>query len=180
MRIDSSVSPKKSRRIGSAIARREKIENAAAHRIFAAFAHSGRAGEAIVLEPLRQRIHIDRIAGGGGEGFGGDLCGGGTRCRRALMVTQRCADAQASSASAPDATKPSCAAPRLPHSATRDHRAGSPRREIEHFDVVRRERNASWNARARCPSRATWTRATARSSAAGAGARVRSATQNAS
>ena len=53
--------------------RREKIENAAAHRIFAGVAHGGGAGKAVVLQPLRQARHIDRIAGRGGEGVGRDF-----------------------------------------------------------------------------------------------------------
>ena len=49
-RIDSSVSPKKSRRTGWS-ARREKIDDAAALRIFAGLAHGRARGEAVGLEP---------------------------------------------------------------------------------------------------------------------------------
>ena len=50
-------------------ARRIEIENAAALGVFAGLAHGGGAQEAVGLEPAHEIIHVDGIAGGGGEAF---------------------------------------------------------------------------------------------------------------
>ena len=56
--------------------RREKIENAAAHRIFAGVAHGRGAGKAIGLEPFHQSVHVDHIAGRCGKRVAGNLLQG--------------------------------------------------------------------------------------------------------
>ena len=61
----SSVSPKKSSRSASVGARREKVEDAAAHRELADVAHGRHALEAGILQPRDQRVHVDLVAGPG-------------------------------------------------------------------------------------------------------------------
>ena len=53
-------------------ARREQIDDAAAHRIVARLAHGGGAGEAVELEPLRHARHRQQRAGGSGKRLLGD------------------------------------------------------------------------------------------------------------
>ena len=47
--------------------RREEIEDAAAHCVFADLAHRCDALEAVALQPPDQRVHVDPVAGAGGE-----------------------------------------------------------------------------------------------------------------
>ena len=55
----SSVSPKKSSRTGAADARREEVDDAAAHRVLADVADGRRAVEAVRLQPAHQPVHAD-------------------------------------------------------------------------------------------------------------------------
>ena len=48
-------------------ARREQIEDAAAHRVVARLAHGRGADEAVELQPLHHARHAERVAGGGGQ-----------------------------------------------------------------------------------------------------------------
>ena len=57
-------------------ARRVEIENAAAHREFADVAHRRHALEAGILQPRRQLLHVDLVAGPGEEGLRLDDLGG--------------------------------------------------------------------------------------------------------
>ena len=53
--------------------RREKVENAAAHRIFAGVDDGGGALETVGLQPALQRVHVDAVAGRGGKALRRDF-----------------------------------------------------------------------------------------------------------
>ena len=53
-------------------ARREKIDNAAALRIFAGLAHRAGAQKTVGRQPLRQQVHLDDVSRRGGKSVGGD------------------------------------------------------------------------------------------------------------
>ena len=54
---------------GPGEAGRVKVDDAAAHRVFARVAHRARAQEAVHLQPGDEGVHVDHVAGRGGEAF---------------------------------------------------------------------------------------------------------------
>ena len=82
-RIDSSASPKKSRRTGFGRPAGIEIDDAAAHRVFARIANRAGAHEAVGLEPVDQKRRIDHVAGRGREGLRGDAGPSAARAARA-------------------------------------------------------------------------------------------------
>ena len=70
-------------------ARHEEIENAAAHRIFADFAHRRDALEAIAFEPCHEAFHVhDRTGAGQRTPCAAIASADGMRCRTALALGQ--------------------------------------------------------------------------------------------
>ena len=88
-RIDSSVSPKKSSRTGLGQARRIKIDDAAAHRVFAGVAHRPGSQEAVGFKPAAITSISTTLPGAAENVSAAMRSRGGTRCTAALMVVDR-------------------------------------------------------------------------------------------
>ena len=156
LRIDSSVSPKKSSRTGALQPRRKEVEDAAAHGVFAGLAHGGRA----------QRSRCPRASGRGRP------CGPGCRGRRRRSPSRRrLATARAASTALTvvsttaglsvgtgGARASPSAARRRWDAARRGRRAGSPRPETtEARSPGAKKASARSISARRWPSRATKT-----------------------
>ena len=177
-RVAEEIEPHRLRHAG-----REEIEDAAAHRIFAGVAHGRGARETIGLEPLHEPVHVDDIARRRGKRVRRDLlAAAATRWSSALTVVDRMRGRSEDGARAGEPREDQeSAARQSPRWARPGRRAGNPRTGKSRISISGAAKaSASPKARARWPSRATWTSTTARSSASLASARARSATQKAS
>ena len=122
-------------------ARREQVEDAAAHSVIARLAHSRRADEAVEFQPLHHAGHAQRVAGSGGERLLADQ----VLRRHALQHRVDGGEQHRRLVAAGDARKPRQRGHALRHDAGMRRHAivglAIPGRKLQDFEVGRKKRD---------------------------------------